>query len=173
MSADSTSGNKSFWPVKTALKEKIIVIYDSILSVSQSSVLEFDRAKLSLSLSADQGDQPWIENGHFWDDFFLLKVNAKYLLEELERAYTEKPAVLKVRRRIASYRNASIFFVSSVATEHDVRSMFDLRQFDASHSTTERLLRRFTDVFVPPIDRSIRSLDDLRADSRDQSRSST
>lgn len=43
-----------------------------------------------------QGDQPWLENGHYWDDFFLLKVNAKYLLEELERTYIEKPAVLKV-----------------------------------------------------------------------------
>jgi len=43
-----------------------------------------------------QGDQPWLDNGHYWDDFFLLKVNAKYLLEELERIYIEKPAVLKV-----------------------------------------------------------------------------
>ncbi len=43
-----------------------------------------------------QGDQPWLDNGHYWDDFFLLKVNSKYLLEELERIYIEKPAVLKV-----------------------------------------------------------------------------
>jgi hypothetical protein len=43
-----------------------------------------------------QGDQPWLDNGHYWDDFFLLKVNAKYLLEELERTYLEKPAILKV-----------------------------------------------------------------------------
>jgi len=43
-----------------------------------------------------QGDQPWLDNGHYWDDFFLLKVNAKYLLEELERIYIEKPVVLKV-----------------------------------------------------------------------------
>jgi hypothetical protein len=43
-----------------------------------------------------QGDQPWLDNGHYWDDFFLLKVNSKYLLEELERTYIEKPVVLKV-----------------------------------------------------------------------------
>ncbi len=43
-----------------------------------------------------QGDQPWLDNGHYWDDFFLLKVNSKYLLEEVERIYIEKPAVLKV-----------------------------------------------------------------------------
>ena len=34
MSADSNSGNKSFWPVKTAFKEKIVVLYDALLSVS-------------------------------------------------------------------------------------------------------------------------------------------
>ncbi|CAF4028603.1 unnamed protein product, partial [Rotaria magnacalcarata] len=73
MSADSNTVNKSFWPVKTALKEKIVVLYDALFS----------------------GDQPWLENGHYWDDFFLLKVNAKYLLEELERTYFDKPAVLK------------------------------------------------------------------------------
>jgi len=50
-----------------------------------------------------QGDQPWLDNGHYWDDFFLLKVNSKYLLEEVERIYIEKPAVLKV----------SFFFFSS------------------------------------------------------------
>jgi hypothetical protein len=33
MSADSNSSNKSFWPVKAALKEKIVVLYDALLSV--------------------------------------------------------------------------------------------------------------------------------------------
>ena len=97
MSADSNSGNKSFWPVKTALKEKIIVLYDALLSVSEPDwlicFLFFSRKSFSIN---SQGDQPWLDNGHYWDDFFLLKVNSKYLLEELERIYNEKPAVLKV-----------------------------------------------------------------------------
>lgn len=33
MSADSNSSNKSFWPVKTTLKEKIVVLYDALLIV--------------------------------------------------------------------------------------------------------------------------------------------
>ena len=33
MSADSNSSNKSFWPVKAALKEKVIVLYDALLIV--------------------------------------------------------------------------------------------------------------------------------------------
>jgi hypothetical protein len=53
----------------------------------------FFRLKFNINL---QGDQPWLDNGHYWDDFFLLKINLKYLLEELERTYIEKPAVLKV-----------------------------------------------------------------------------
>ncbi|CAF4409011.1 unnamed protein product, partial [Adineta steineri] len=47
-----------------------------------------------------KGDQPWLENGHYWDDFFLLKVNSKYLLEELERTYIEKPSILKPQLNI-------------------------------------------------------------------------
>ena len=37
MSADSNSSNKSFWPVKTALKEKIVVLYDALLNVCRLS----------------------------------------------------------------------------------------------------------------------------------------
>lgn len=101
MSADSNSGNKSFWPVKTTLKEKIVVLYDALLSVCfilkicvrLNLFIYCFILKFNIDL---QGDQPWVDNGHYWDDFFLLKVNSKYLLEELERAYLDKPAALKV-----------------------------------------------------------------------------
>jgi len=78
------------------MKEKIVVLYDSILS----------------------GDQPWLENGHFWDDFFLLKVNAKYLLEELERAHTEKPTILK--SQLNTMFDQCLIFVNST---HRIRQL--------------------------------------------------
>jgi hypothetical protein len=90
-----------------------------------------------------QGDQPWLDNGHYWDDFFLLKVNAKYLLEELERTYVEKPTILKVCVRVLRQQRLAVghtlpLLVASV--EHDVRSMFNIRAFNTSHSTVEFLL---------------------------------
>ena len=33
MSVDTNTGNKSFWPVKAPLKEKIVVLYDTLLNV--------------------------------------------------------------------------------------------------------------------------------------------
>jgi len=69
------------------------------------SIIRIFSSKYNINL---QGDQPWLDNGHYWDDFFLLKVNAKYLLEELERIYIEKPAVLKVFYFI---KKSSIYFV--------------------------------------------------------------
>ena len=92
MSTDYNSSSKSFWPVKTALKEKIVVLYDALLNVCMILPLCFI-LKYTIDL---QGDQPWLNNGHYWDDFFLLKVNAKHLLEEVERAYVDKSATLKV-----------------------------------------------------------------------------
>ncbi|CAF1114861.1 unnamed protein product [Adineta steineri] len=96
MSADTNNSNKSFWPVKTALKEKIVVLYDALLT----------------------GDQPWLENGHYWDDFFLLKVNSKYLLEELERTYIEKPSILKPQLNIMF--DQCLLFVNST---HRIRQL--------------------------------------------------
>ena len=65
-----------------------------------------------------QGDQPWLDNGHYWDDFFLLKVNAKYLLEELERTYIEKPAVLKPQ--LNAVFDQCLLFVNST---HRIRQL--------------------------------------------------
>jgi hypothetical protein len=50
MSADSNSGNKSFWPVKSALKEKIVVLYDALLSVCLSSLIFFLKSNIDFHL---------------------------------------------------------------------------------------------------------------------------
>lgn len=89
-----------------------------------------------------QGDQPWLDNGHYWDDFFLLKVNAKYLLEELERAYVEKPGVLKVRPSRRLIAGGCRGFVVPAAIEYDLRSMPHFCQLDAPHPAVERVLRQ-------------------------------
>lgn len=59
-----------------------------------------------------------MDNGHFWDDFFLLKVNSKYLLEELERIYIEKAAVLKPQLN-ATFDQCLVF----VNSTHRIRQL--------------------------------------------------
>lgn len=100
--------------------------------------------------SFTQGDQPWLDNGHYWDDFFLLKVNAKYLLEELERTYIEKPAVLKVgsSSNTSGEKDDRRLFACLASVACHLRTMSDFRQFNASYSTTQCLLCRLTIVDV-------------------------
>lgn len=87
-----------------------------------------------------QGDQPWLENSHYWDDFFLLKVNYKYLLEEIERTFVEKPAILKVKifSSVRIDKQSFLCDFSLLATiEHHFRSMFTICRFNPSYSPTE------------------------------------
>ena len=130
-----------------------------------------------MNSSFTQGDQPWLDNGHYWDDFFLLKVNAKYLLEELERTYIEKPAALKVGAFVSPSNTSGEeddrrLFVCLASVACHLRTMSDFRQFNASYSTTECLLCRSTigDVFRLS---HCCVLDDLRCHSCCQSCQST
>ncbi len=81
---------------RPALKEKFVDIFESFFQVllhpppSSKSVADF--------INFEKGNNPAQDNPYFWDELFLLKVNAPFLDACIKEASEEQCLALKVKK---------------------------------------------------------------------------
>ncbi|ELU05457.1 hypothetical protein CAPTEDRAFT_224372 [Capitella teleta] len=81
---------------KMALKEKIVQIYEALF----------------------RGEDPSTGNQNFWDEFFLLRVNAQYLENEIEKLNGEQVQALKETINSMIYHS-----IETLKDEHPIRAV--------------------------------------------------